>query len=89
MGSPDAGWEVVPRAVLDGGRAVVGDHGQDPSHPDMHGIFIAAGPAFKAGAALERVPGVDIYNILAAPMGMEPAPNDGDPARATGILKDR
>ena len=34
-------------------------------------------------------PGVDIYNILAAVLGIEPAANDGDPARATGILKGR
>lgn len=89
MGSPDAGWEVVPRGALEGGWAVVGDHGQDPSHPDIHGIFVAAGPAFESGATVGRIPGVDIYNILAAVLGIEPAANDGDPARATGILKGR
>ena len=53
----------------------------------MHGIFIAAGPAFESGATVERMPGVDIYNILTAALGIEPAPNDGDPARGEGILR--
>ncbi len=87
LGSPDPGWEVVPRAMVESGRFIRGDHGQDPSHPDMHGIFIAAGPAFEEGTTVARIPGVDIYNILAAVLGIEPAPNDGDPARVTGILK--
>ncbi len=89
MGSPDPGWEVLPRAVMEGGWAVVGDHGQDPSHLDMHGIFIAAGPAFDSGTTADRLPGVDIYNILAAALGIEPAANDGDPTRAAGILRDQ
>lgn len=87
MGSPDPGWEVVPGAALESGWAVVGDHGQDPSHPDMHGIFIAAGPAFVNGSQVGRVHGVDIYNALAAALGIEPAANDGDPEQIVGVLR--
>ncbi len=62
-------------------------HGFDPAHPDMHGIFIAAGPDFESGTTVANLPGVDIYNILARVLGIEPAANDGAPARLAGIVR--
>jgi hypothetical protein len=65
-----------------------GDHGQDPDDPKMHGIFVAAGPSFVAGLRVGRLPAVDVYNLLAAVLEVEPAPNDGDPAAIAGFLAD-
>ena len=87
MGSPDPGWEVLPRAVAEGRGVIPGDHGQDPSYPDMHGIFVASGPAFREGVTIDCYRSVDIYNVLAAALGLDPAVNDGDPDRAAEVLR--
>ncbi len=85
---PSAGWEVVPRAVFDGGepRVIAGDHGFDPAHPDMHGIFYAAGPGIARGVELGAIEQVDIYALMCRLLGIEPAPNDGVWERVAGAL---
>lgn len=87
VGSPDAGWEVVPSRGP--GPPIAGDHGQDPLHPDMHGIFRAAGPDLRAGVVLPAIEQVDLYELMARLLRIEPAPNDGDPARIAGLLARR
>ncbi|NKB86756.1 MAG: sulfatase-like hydrolase/transferase [Acidobacteria bacterium] len=87
LGTPDPGWEVRPRGATRPGDWLAGHHGADPSHEDMHGVFIAAGPAFVSDATVARLPGVDIYNILAHALRVDPAPNDGNPARLDGIVR--
>lgn len=66
---------------------VVGDHGYDPALPSMHGIFIAAGPAFRAGVELPAVENVHVYNLLCAVLGVQPAPNDGDDRLVKSALR--
>jgi hypothetical protein len=46
----------------------------------MHGIFVAAGPAFRSGLVIDRFASVEIYNVLARTLDLTPAPNDGTPA---------
>ena len=53
----------------------------------MHGIFVAAGPAFKSGVVLPPFQNIHIYDALAEALGVEPAKNDGDPAVARTMLK--
>jgi len=79
IGVPSVGWEVATRARLErfGDRMLKGDHGQDPRAPDLHGLFVAAGPSFKSGVAIERFENVEIYNLLTTLLDLEPAPNDG------------
>ena len=86
VGSPDAGWEVLPRR---GGppRVVPGDHGQDPSHPSVQGIFYAAGPDLREGVTIPAIEQVDIYNLMARLLRLDPAPNDGDASRVLGLLR--
>jgi predicted AlkP superfamily pyrophosphatase or phosphodiesterase/predicted Na+-dependent transporter len=90
LGVPDVGWEVATREVYAAEeRALLkGDHGQDPSDPRMHGIFIAHGPAFRSGLVIDRFECVEIYNVLAAVLDLEPAPNDGTAGRLDHILDD-
>lgn len=83
--SPDAGWEVLPRRVPSG--PIPGDHGQDPLHPDMHGIFFAAGPGLRAGVVVPAIQQLDIYPLAAALLGLEPPSHDGDAARVAGLLR--
>lgn len=88
---PDAGWEAwTSEAVaLDwGGRGLIpGNHGQEPHHPDLHGIFYAAGPAFAEGQRLGAVEQVDLYQLMCAALGIAPAEHDGDAARVAGALR--
>jgi hypothetical protein len=53
----------------------------------MHGIFVAAGPAFKRAVAVQRFENVHIYNALAAVLKVTPAANDGDPVVARTLLR--
>jgi hypothetical protein len=89
---PDAGWEAwTSEAVTTdwGGRGLIpGNHGQEPHHPDLHGIFYAVGPAFAEGAELGAVEQVDLYALMCRALGIEPAANDGDPARTRGALRE-
>lgn len=89
IGIPDIGWSTVARAPSgdswDG--FLLGNHGGDPQHPDMAGLFIAAGPSFVVGHRVPAFENVEVYNLLAAALGIEPAPNDGDLSRVAGLLR--
>jgi predicted AlkP superfamily pyrophosphatase or phosphodiesterase len=88
IGIPDVGWHATFRAGMQSRwRPPLGDHGGDPQHPEMQGIFIASGPSFERGIRVPSFESIEIYNILAAALGLEPAPNDGDLARVPGILR--
>ena len=82
---PEPGWHVATRANLAGLRKkyvekgfLGGDHGYDPQHPEMHGIFIAGGPSFRRGVTLPATENVHVYALLCALLGVTPAQNDGD-----------
>ncbi|MBS7456521.1 ectonucleotide pyrophosphatase/phosphodiesterase [Coralloluteibacterium stylophorae] len=83
------GWKALARADLlrMGGRTSAGEHGFDPAEPSMGAIFIAHGPAFARGVVLEPFDNVDVYPLLAALLGVEPAPNDGDAAHLREALR--
>ena len=68
------GWEVATRDVYEADQRALlkGDHGQDPSDPRMHGLFIANGPAFRSGLVIDRLESVEIYNLLAAVLDLDP-----------------
>ena len=73
---PELGWMVSKRGVpYTGPRA---NHGFAPHERDMHAAFIADGPAFVSGAVVEAFEIVQLYNIMARTLGINPAANDGD-----------
>jgi predicted AlkP superfamily pyrophosphatase or phosphodiesterase len=93
VGVMDEGWQIVRRSTLDdirAGRSRMsrGQHGYEPTLPSQHGLFVAAGPAFPAGRTVPEVATVDVYNVLAAALGVTPAPNEGDPAVARRLLRE-
>jgi predicted AlkP superfamily pyrophosphatase or phosphodiesterase len=58
----DAGWEYetsVPHTL-----PTIGEHGFDPSTPDMMGTFIAAGPDFKSGLTLPTRENRTLHDLL-------------------------
>ncbi len=81
VGQADEGWIVV-RRPKNGKRPSLakGMHGYDPALESMHGLLVAAGPAFRSGVVVPPVENVQIYHALAAALGLTPAPNDGDAA---------
>jgi predicted AlkP superfamily pyrophosphatase or phosphodiesterase len=84
----DPGWKLVrtrAEAAAPGGRA--GSHGYDPEVRDMHGIFVASGPAFRQGLDLPPFENVDTYELLCRLLQLPPAPNDGDPESTRAALR--
>lgn len=85
--------------VADAGHAVIsiearrnkinaGDHGWRPQDPEMHGIFLAWGPAFKAGVRTGPVRNVDVQPMLLRVLELEaPGASDGDPDALNSILR--
>jgi predicted AlkP superfamily pyrophosphatase or phosphodiesterase len=64
-----------------------GDHGWPPEAPEMHGVFVASGPAFKQGYRLGPVRNVDVYPALVRLLGLDPpAPVDSDPRALENIF---
>jgi predicted AlkP superfamily pyrophosphatase or phosphodiesterase len=72
----ETGWLILgnaPRAPIRPGGA----HGYDPQAPDMAAMFVAAGPAFRAGVRLPAFDNVDVYPLAMHLLGLQPLPNDG------------
>jgi predicted AlkP superfamily pyrophosphatase or phosphodiesterase len=76
----DEGWEIASRSYFERNRDRYegGTHGYPPEVSSMHAIFLAAGPAFVNGIIVEPFVNVHLYNLMAAILDLEPAPNDGD-----------
>ncbi len=47
-----------------------GDHGWAPEMPEMHGVFIAAGPGIPAGLRIPALRNVDVYPLLLRQLGL-------------------
>lgn len=69
-------------------KLIKGIHGYDNANKDMFGIFFAYGPDFKENYNAGKLVNVDIYNLIAHLLKIQPAPNDGKPERIMHILKD-
>jgi predicted AlkP superfamily pyrophosphatase or phosphodiesterase len=84
VGMVDEGWRVEKGSVVESVTRVVrpalGEHGYEPAVQSMHGIFIAAGPAFKQGVIVPPFENVNVYGALAAALRLTAEPNDGDAA---------
>jgi predicted AlkP superfamily pyrophosphatase or phosphodiesterase len=92
IGTPDAGWIVTSRArqqkrIDDGVGSRAGGHGYDPNVREMHGLFVAAGPAIRRGLVVEPFENVHVYEFLCAILKLMPAKNDGDPAVTRRFLE--
>lgn len=74
---PQTGWRLSTRDYRPS-KPEPGMHGFDPHSPDMAAIFVAHGPAFRAGAVLPTFDNVSVYPLLARLVGVRPAVNDGD-----------
>jgi predicted AlkP superfamily pyrophosphatase or phosphodiesterase len=84
----DFGWTITTKSSYAAYQAepLRGVHGWDPAWQNMHGIFIAHGPAFAPNSRLPAVRSIDIYSLMAALMQIEPADNDGSLTAFTPLL---
>jgi len=75
----DPGWEIASRDWLTRRPEAFagGSHGWDANAPDMWGIFIARGPAFRRGYQGTPFRNIHVYELLCRLLGIEPAPNAG------------
>ena len=85
----DDGWTATSREYLDRNpdRPSGGTHGWDNRFDSMHGVFLASGPHFRDGLRTGPVHTVDVYGIVASALGLDPAPNAGDPSAARRVLR--
>jgi predicted AlkP superfamily pyrophosphatase or phosphodiesterase len=76
----DDGWSITDKKYLDEHPkfAKGGAHGYDPELPSMRALFIANGPAFKAGAKIAPFENINLYSLFAHLQGLTPARNDGE-----------
>lgn len=79
LAEADLGWMISSHQYVDSMEAPPprGMHGWDPRYPDMRGVFIAHGPAFAPGSRTGPVEAIDLYELMAALLELQPAPNDG------------
>jgi predicted AlkP superfamily pyrophosphatase or phosphodiesterase len=89
IGVADDGWDVVTRQELlrENRRTAGGNHGYDPKHRSMHGLFIASGPLFKRGLVVPAFQNVHVYELICKALGLRPAANDGDPRMTASFLR--
>lgn len=86
----DEGWSIISRKTFEEKPyyASGGNHGFDNRLSSMGGIFIARGPAFKSGFKGESFQNIHIYEMMAAILDLQPAPNDGSLDSVTVLLRD-
>ena len=70
-------WFLSTRESLARNPPRGGAHGFDPADPQMAALFIAHGPAFRAGSELASFTNVNVYPLLAHLIGIRPEPNQG------------
>jgi predicted AlkP superfamily pyrophosphatase or phosphodiesterase len=90
IGIADDGWHPTTRARLAGASGenlAGGNHGYDPKHKSMHGLFIAVGPRFKSGLVVPAFENVHLYELICRVLKLTPATNDGDPTVTADFLR--
>ena len=73
----EEGWLPTTHARRRDGRLPKGMHGYDPGAPTMRALFLAGGPSFRRGAVVPSFENVHLYPLMAALLGLRPAPGDG------------
>ncbi|MFT3781695.1 MAG: ectonucleotide pyrophosphatase/phosphodiesterase [Nibricoccus sp.] len=84
------GWRMQKRSTYNPQKYgnLRGEHGYDPQFPDMRGILIVKGPAFRNdGAVVDAVENIDVYNLLCAAAELRPVKNDGSDRLVKTLLR--
>jgi predicted AlkP superfamily pyrophosphatase or phosphodiesterase len=85
----DLGWSLHSNEEPKWLSYAKGNHGYDNNQIDMHGIFLAYGPAFKSSYKTGTLWNIDLYPLLCKIFGISPRSNiDGKLERIEFILKE-
>jgi len=87
----DEGYTITTRPRYESARRAgwsYGMHGYDNRLPSMGALFVAAGPAFRAGVEVPRVRSLDLYALMTRVLGLRPAPYDGSLDSIRVVLKE-
>jgi len=89
IGIMDNGWTLTSRDYFASHQSYYtgGTHGYVPAHSDMHAFFLAHGPAFKSGIAVPAIENIQLYNLMAKVLEIDPSPNNGDFSKISSVLK--
>jgi len=89
IGIADDTWSITTRSFFDSNpnRLNGATHGYDPAAATMHTLLIGHGPAFRQGARIDRLESIHLYELMAALLDLEPAPNDGSLEAARSLLR--
>ncbi|HRB12935.1 MAG TPA: ectonucleotide pyrophosphatase/phosphodiesterase [Vicinamibacteria bacterium] len=92
MGIAREGWSIASRRDLArwnqaGANSPGGAHGYDPRKKSMLGLFIATGPGLRIGQVVKPFENIHVYDLMCALLGIDPAPNDGQPEVTRGLLR--
>ena len=86
----DSGYYISPNENVTAGILDdFGDHGYDNNLKEMHGIFLAQGPAFKNGLNVGLVENIDLYVLMCQILELRPDPNNGSLARVLNMLEEK
>lgn len=80
LAEADPGWMISTNDHVARRPPPNGMHGWDPAWGEMHGIFVARGPAFVPGSVSPAMRGVDVYALLTELLDLEPAWHEGSMA---------
>ena len=83
----EPGWAILKADQTFRGEGG-GDHGYDNAAPEMQAIFVAHGRGVRRGARIEGLQNVDVHGLMGRLLGIAVPADDGDPARAAGVLRD-
>lgn len=89
VGILENGWSLTTHEYFESHQSNYsgGTHGYDPAYPDMHAFFLAHGPAFKSGTTVPAFENIQLYNLMAKVLKIDPSPNDGNFSKISNILK--
>lgn len=89
IGIAEDGWHVTARKSMKGEEdyGTRGNHGYDPRHQSMHGLFVATGPQFRRGMVVPAFDNVHVYELMCRVLGLRPAPNDGAAAATAAFFR--
>lgn len=85
----ELGWGLTSRPWFDThpDDLTGGTHGYLPEASDMHGLFVARGPHVAQGVTVPAFSNLDVHELLAALLDIEPAPNAGDPEATAAVRR--
>ncbi len=83
----DVSYTITSRSFYENRGIIAGTHGYDHTAPEMATIFYASGPGIKQDETVPAFSALDLYELMAKILEIEPAPNDGDINSVLGILR--